>query len=125
MKCNATLYDKRRMDTFTCELGTGHYDVSRPPPEMGGPPAERDPGGWHKDGEHVWADHAEGAAPHVDVAPPADPLPRYQASVRFGRAEGPNLDWESPYEITVFGPPAFVAHLVTSAADAFEEDAQR
>ncbi len=61
----------------------------------------------------------------TDQAAPADVIPQYKASVRFGRSEGPNLDWESPYEITVHGPAAFIAHVVSSAADGFEEDAQR
>lgn len=54
-----------------------------------------------------------------------DSLPQYQASVRFGPAAGPHLDWAPPYEITVHGPAAFVAHVVEAAAGGFEEDAQR
>lgn len=51
-------------------------------------------------------------------------IPQYKAYLRFGPedAEG---NWETPYEITVNGPAAFVAHVVTAAADGFEEDAQR
>lgn len=59
------------------------------------------------------------------TAAPAEVLNNYKASIRFGPQSGPNLDWESPYEITVFGPAAFVARVVSVAADAFEEDAQR
>ncbi|MFF0183509.1 hypothetical protein [Streptomyces sp. NPDC005244] len=50
---------------------------------------------------------------------PADPLPRYTADVSFAFEGG------QPWAISVHGPAAFVAHVVSSAADAFEEDAQR
>lgn len=54
-----------------------------------------------------------------------DVLPQYQASIRFGPGDGVPLDFKPPYEITVHGPAAFVARIIASAADAFEEDAQR
>ncbi|MEU6674814.1 hypothetical protein [Streptomyces sp. NPDC046925] len=50
----------------------------------------------------------------------ADVLPQYHATVRISPA-----DEEVLYEIAAHGPAAFVAHVVTSVADAFEEDAQR
>ncbi|WP_190329523.1 hypothetical protein [Streptomyces venezuelae] len=54
-----------------------------------------------------------------------DPRPQYQANIRFGPADDVPLDFKPPYEITVHGPAVFVARVVTAAADAFEEDAQR
>lgn len=48
-----------------------------------------------------------------------DPLPQYDAEVTF------NNDGNRVWTMTVHGPAAFVAHVVTSAAHAFEEDAQR
>lgn len=60
------------------------------------------------------------------IYPEPDALPQHQAQIRFGPADdGVPLDFKPPYEITVRGPAAFVARLVASAADAFEEDAQR
>ncbi|WP_055566011.1 hypothetical protein [Streptomyces atriruber] len=55
----------------------------------------------------------------------SDALPTHQAVIRFGPADGVPLNFQPPYEITVHGPAAFVARIVASAADAFEEDAQR
>ncbi|MFJ4828443.1 hypothetical protein ACIP79_00655 [Streptomyces sp. NPDC088747] len=124
MKCNATLTDSRKGVTYTCELGATHYDRDIQP-DFDAPLESRNPGGWHKRGTEVWADHAHGATPHEPEAVSADVLPGYKASIRFGSQSGPNLDWESPYEITIVGPAAFVARVVASVADAFEEDAQR
>jgi hypothetical protein len=124
MKCNATLQDEFDGVTHHCQLDAGHYR-SKPGPDFSLPKEKRDPRGWHQEGVNMWADYADGAAPHVEEAAPADPLLKYRASIRFGRTDGAHLDWESPYEITVSGPAAFVAHVVTSVADAFEEDVQR
>jgi hypothetical protein len=120
MKCNATLTDSYKGVIYQCELDSTHYDVDIPP-DLDAPPAERDPGGWHKCGIEVWADHAQKAQPHVDeqTASATDPLPQYSAEVSF------NDDGNRVWGMTVHGPAAFVAHVVNTAADAFEEDAQR
>lgn len=47
-------------------------------------------------------------------------IPQYQADVSFSDADGRQL-----WAISVHGPAAFVAHVVSTAADGFEEDAQR
>lgn len=47
-------------------------------------------------------------------------IPQYQADASFSDADGRQL-----WAISVHGPAAFVAHVVSTAADGFEEDAQR
>lgn len=121
-KCTATYEDSRKGTVYHCELDATHYDVDAPP-AFGDHREDRDPGGWHKSGTEIWADHADGATPHKSVAAeapaPADVLPQYHADLSFGRKDG------DLWAISVHGPAAFVAHVVSSAADAFEEDAQR
>ncbi|MCX4912853.1 hypothetical protein [Streptomyces sp. NBC_00687] len=50
---------------------------------------------------------------------PVDVLPQHQAEISFENERGDLLT------VSVHGPAAFVARVVASVADAFEEDAQR
>ncbi len=63
--CTATIPDALGSPALhRCVAPVGHYDESRDP-VCTGPEEDRDPGGWHTDGEgHVWSDRAANATPH-------------------------------------------------------------
>jgi hypothetical protein len=58
--CTATFLDARG-NLRTCRQDAEHYDPGREP--VWTDPLSATPGGWHTDGEAIWADHCHGATP--------------------------------------------------------------